>query len=296
VSEPVRAGVETVEASRRFDYTRGSMKPLELDKRWVLVTGASSGLGREVARVLARDFKSNLVIVARRKERLVLLASELEKEHGVSVRVITADLSRDGEADRVFTEATTEHGLIGAILNAGITHFGNWDELSWEDFQHMHAVNVTSVVRMTTLLLPYLEKRAEGGGLLLVSSMAGLMPIPYQTAYSATKGFLVNFGCGLHHEMLPRGVSVTTFVPGGIRTEMTDGERFNDLRGWLMPVERCAVEAVRGFRERAYLHSPGVMYRFGSVVSRLLPQKFFIGRVAVQYRRSLARNGGARSA
>lgn len=266
------------------------MKPLELEKRWVLITGASSGLGREMARVLARDHRANLVVVARRRERLLELAAELEKNHGVSVRVIAADLSRDGEADRVFAEATAGCPLIGAILNAGVTHFGNWDELTWEEFQRMHALNVTSVVRMTTLLLPYLEKRAEQGAVLLVSSMAGLMPIPYQTAYSATKGFLVNFGCGLHHEMLPRGVSVSTFVPGGIRTEMTDGERFNDLRSWLMPVERCALEAVRAFRCRAYLHSPGVMYRLGSVVSRLLPQKFFIARVADQYRRSLERN------
>jgi short-subunit dehydrogenase len=263
------------------------MKPLELKNRWVLVTGASSGLGREMARVLARDYGAHLVVVARRQERLVVLADELEKNHGVQVRVIPADLSRDGEADRVFVEATRETSLIGALLNAGITHFGNWDELSWEEFQQMHALNVTSVVRMTTLLLPYLEKRREGGGLLLVSSMAGLMPIPYQTAYSATKGFLVNFGCGLHHEMLPRGVSVTTFVPGGIRTEMTDGERFNELRGWLMPVERCAEEAVRAFRERAYLHSPGFVYRLGAVVSRMLPQRLFISRVAEQYRRSL---------
>lgn len=263
------------------------MKPLELKNRWVLVTGASSGLGREMARVLARDFGANLIVVARRQERLVVLASELEKAHGVAVRVIAADLAQDGEADRVFGEATRESNLVGAILNAGITHFGNWDELSWDAYQNMHALNVTSVVRMTTLLLPYLEKRAENGALMLVSSMAGLMPIPYQTAYSATKGFLVNFGCGLHHEMLPRGVSVTTFVPGGIRTEMTEGEAFNDLRGWLMPVERCALEAVRALRERAYLHSPGMLYRLGSVVSRLLPQRLFIARVAEQYRRSL---------
>jgi uncharacterized protein len=266
------------------------MKHLELKNRWVLVTGASSGLGREMARVLARDFGANLVVVARRQERLVVLATELEREHGVTVRVIAADLSRDGEADRVFVEATAESNLSAAILNAGVTHFGNWDDLSWADFQQMHALNVTSVVRMTTLLLPYLEKRAENGALMLVSSMAGLMPIPYQTAYSATKGFLVNFGCGLHHEMLPRGVSVTTFVPGGIQTEMTDGKNFNDLRAWLMPVDQCAKEAVRALRERAYLHSPGAIYRLGSFVSRLLPQRLFISRVAQQYRRSLERN------
>jgi short-subunit dehydrogenase len=266
------------------------MKPLELTNRWVLVTGASSGLGREMARVLGRDHGANLIIVARRRERLAELASELESSYGVSVRVVAADLCQPEEAVRVFEEATREAPLYGAILNAGITHFGNWDELTWEGYQNMHALNVTSVVRLTTLLLPYLEQRKEHGALMLIASMAGLMPIPYQTAYSATKAFLVNFGCGLHHEMASRGVSVTTFVPGGIRTEMTDGARFNELRGWLMPVERCAREAVSAFRARAYLHSPGMVNRLGAVVTRLLPQRFFIARVADQYRRSLEKN------
>lgn len=263
---------------------------MDLKHRWVLVTGASSGLGREMARVLARDYGSNLVIAARRKDRLQELAQELETKHAVAVRVVAADLCESGEADRLFTEATRDIDLYGAILNAGVTHFGAWDELPWDEYQRMYALNVTSVVRLTTLLLPYLEQRKEHGGLMLVASMAGLMPIPYQTAYSATKAFLVNFGCGLHHEMEPRGVSVTTFVPGGIRTEMTDGRRFNDLRSWLMPVEQCASEAVRAFRQRAYLHSPGFVYRLGSVVTRLLPQRFFIARIADQYRRSLERN------
>lgn len=266
------------------------MKPLELENRWVLLTGASSGLGREMARVLARDYGAHLVVVARRRDRLEELAAELESAGKVSVRVIAADLCDPEQVDRVFEEATRDVPIQGAILNAGVTHFGNWDELSWEDYQRMHALNVTSVVRMTTLALPYLEKRAERGGVMLVSSMAGLMPIPYQTAYSATKAFLVNFGCGLHHEMWPRGVSVTTFVPGGIRTEMTDGRRFNDLRSWLMPVDKCAREAVRAFRDRAYLHSPGMVYRLGSMVTRLMPQRFFISRLADQYRRSLERN------
>lgn len=266
------------------------MKPLDVTSRWILVTGASSGLGREIARVLARDYGANLVLVARRKDRLEQLAAEIEAAHGVSVRVAAADLSQLEQVERIFEETTAEVPLTGAVLNAGITHFGNWDELSWEGYQQMQAVNVTSIVRLTTLLLPYLERRREAGGLMLVASMAGLVPTPYQTAYSATKAFLVHYGCGLYHEMLPRGVSVTTFVPGGIQTEMTDGERFNDLRAWLMPAERCAREAVRAFRERAYLHSPGLVYRWGSVVTRLLPQRFFIGRVAEQYRKSLERN------
>ncbi len=103
------------------------MKPLQLKNRWVLITGASSGLGREMARVLARDYGAHLVVVARRQERLHVLASELEKNHGVQVRDIAADLSREGEADRVFVEVTRETNLIGAILNAGVTHSGIWD-------------------------------------------------------------------------------------------------------------------------------------------------------------------------
>jgi short-subunit dehydrogenase len=263
---------------------------MDLTSRWILITGASSGLGRELARVLARDHGANLVVVARRRERLDELASELETKYGVSVRALTADLGQIDQVERVFREATQDTPLYGAILNAGITHFGKWDELSWPDYERMQALNVTSVVRMTTLLLPYLEKRKEQGGLMLVSSMAGLVPVPYQTAYSATKAFLVHFGCGLHHEMEPRGVSVTTFVPGGIQTEMTEGAAFNDLRSWLMPVERCARDAVRAFRDREYVYSPGFVYRWGSAVTRLLPQRFFIGRVAEQYRRSLERN------
>src|SRR5687767_10563497 len=100
------------------------MKPLDLKHRWVLVTGASSGLGREMARVLARDHKANVVIAARRKERLAELAEELQTKHGVSVRIVVADLSKPDEADRVFAEATTDCALYGAILNAGVTHFG----------------------------------------------------------------------------------------------------------------------------------------------------------------------------
>jgi len=270
--------------------TSPGMKPLDLTSRWILVTGASSGLGRELARVLARDYGANLLVVARRRERLDELANELETKHGVSVRALTADLAQIDQVDRVFEEATLDTPLYGAILNAGITHFGNWDELAWAEYERMHALNVTSVVRMTTKLLPYLEKRHESGGLMLVSSMAGLVPTPYQTAYSATKVFLVHYGCGLYHEMLPRGVSVTTFVPGGIRTEMTEGAAFNDLRSWLMPAERCARDAIRAFRDREYLYSPGFVYRWGSAMTRLLPQRFFIGRVADQYRRSLARH------
>ncbi len=266
------------------------MKPLQLKDRWVLVTGASSGLGREMALELARRHEANPILVARREDRLVGLARELE-DFGVKSEILVADLAQVSEAERVFKEATTRRDVFGAILNAGVTHFGKHDELSWERFEQMLSLNVTSTVRLSSLLLEYFESRGDQRGLMLVSSMAGLTPVAYQTAYSATKAFLVHYGCGLHHEMLPRGVSVTTFAPGGIVTEMTAGERFNDLRGWLMPADKCAREAIDAYVARRYLHVPGMVMRWGSVLTKLIPQRFLVGRVAEQYRKSLEANG-----
>ncbi len=263
------------------------MKPMDFRSRWVLVTGASSGLGREMARQLARDHGANIVAVARRADRLKELEEELAPT-GVKVLSLVADLSDVGDVDRVVEEVTRGEPLYAAILNAGVTHFGEWQELGWDGFRRMLDTNVVGVVRMTTRLLPYLEERGEGGGLMLVSSMAGLSPVPYQAAYSGTKAFLVHFGCSLFHELEGKNVSITTFAPGGIATEMTDGERFNALRSWLMPVDRCARSGLDGFRQRKFLHVPGVMYKLLAALSNVAPEPFASARVAAQYRASLA--------
>jgi uncharacterized protein len=267
------------------------VRPLDFNGRWVLITGASSGLGEAMARYLATRFRANLVISARRRERLEALKSELEA-HGVQVKVVEADMAQLADADRLFEEATTGQRLCAAILNAGVTHFGEWDELDWDGFIRMQTVNNTSVVRLTTLLLPYFERqyREHGdqpSGLMLVASMAGVMPLPYQAMYSATKAFLVNMGASLHHEMWPRKVSVTTFVPGGIKTEMNTSKRFDALRAWLMPADECAASAVNALRERKYMYTPGMLYAWGGQLSKFLPQRFYISQLGQQYKRSL---------
>lgn len=262
------------------------MKRMDFRGRWVMVTGASSGLGWEMARYLAHEHGANLVIVARREARLAELKQELEADAGVSVVPVAADLSTVQGADRAFEQATQGRDLYGAILNAGITHFGPYHELDWDDFERMLSTNVTTVVRLTRRLVPYLEDKDEGGGLLLVSSMAGITPVPFQTAYSGTKAFLVHFGCALHHELSDSNVSVTTFIPAGIQTEMTSGERFGPLRGWLMPVDKCAREAIEGFAARRYLHAP-LWHQIQAVGARLLPHRLITGRVGAAYRSAL---------
>jgi short-subunit dehydrogenase len=258
--------------------------------RWLLVTGASSGLGREMARQLAQKHGAHLILVARRKPRLDELKTELET-HGVQVLTIEADLSKLEEVERVVEQATSGRELYGAILNAGITHFGPHEQLEWSEFQRMLDTNVTGVTRMTGLLIPKLEALAQGGGLMIVASMAGITPVPYQTAYSATKAFLVHLGCGLWHELQGRPLSITTFAPGGVVTEMTAGESFVPLRSWLMPVDAAASEGLECFRQRKYLYVSGAANRIGSAFTKLLPQQTLTGWVAASYRRALERSG-----
>jgi uncharacterized protein len=264
------------------------MKAMDFRGKWVLLTGASSGLGKSMAGVLAREHGANLIPLARRKDRLDDLKRELEAGAKVEVDPIAADLSKVADVDRALEHATAGRKLYAAVLNAGVTHFGNYHELSWDDFEAMLHTNVSSIVRMTTALVPYLENNAPGGGILLVSSMAGITPLPYQAAYSATKAFVIHFGCAISHELKGKDLSITIYAPGGIATEMTAGEKFNALRRWLATPDSAARDGIEAFRRRKYLHVPGMTNKLGTVLWRVLPQRIMTGQVAASYRRALA--------
>jgi short-subunit dehydrogenase len=268
------------------------MKNLALNNKWVLVTGASSGLGQEMARQLAHIHKANLIIAARRADKLEELKAELEKAAGIKVKVIVADLSIPEEADRVINESIANDNLYGAILNAGVTYFGRHTELPWDNFESILKTNVIGVVRMTNSLVKHFDKPGAVGGVMLVSSMAGFFPVPYQAAYSATKAFITAFGNALHNELQNPDFSITVFSPGGIATEMTDNSKFNDLKGWLMPVSEAAKEGIHAFITRKYNYVPGFFNRVGNVFMNFLPKKFISGKLSKVYLKSLTKAQG----
>jgi short-subunit dehydrogenase len=265
------------------------MKSLQLNNKWILVTGASSGLGQEMAKQLAYNYKANLIIVARRADKLNELKAKLEAECGTLVKVMVADLSVAEDADRVIAESIADGNLYGAILNAGVTYFGKHTELPWANFENILNTNVIGVVRMTNSLVKYFEQPGKDGSLMLVSSMSAHYPVPYQAAYSATKAFITAFGSALHYELTNPAFSITVFAPGGIATEMTGGEKFNDLKGWLMPVSQAAKEGLHAFVNRKYNYVPGFLNRVGSVMMNFLPKKFITGRMSKVYLKSLTK-------
>lgn len=266
------------------------MKRMQLDSRWVLVTGASSGLGKEIATQLARDHHANLILVARRQARLEALKNELESSYGVAVRVQRVDLTDLEQVERLFDVCTKEHSVYAVVLDAGITYFGEQQHLDWDEFQRMLATNVNSVVRLVNRFVPYLQSRNEGGGLLIVSSLAGIIPLPYQAAYSGTKAFLTNFGLALAYELRKENVSITVFAPGGIATEMLDKsglrDKFADSPFTQRP-HRCARSAIRAMCARRRLAVPGILNNVAATAARWVPRVAVISLVGRAYRQAL---------
>jgi short-subunit dehydrogenase len=263
------------------------VRALDFNKKWVLVTGASSGLGYEMAYQLAHHHHANLIIAARRADKLNQLKTELERDADVQVKVIVSDLSVAEDVERLIADALNGQELYAAILNAGITHFGPHAELSRQDFERLLQTNVTSVVRITGELMKHFEQSGTEAGIMIVSSMAGIFPVPYQAAYSGTKSFLIGFANALAHEIKSPALSLTIFAPGGIVTEMTATEQFNDLQGWLMPVSQAAREGIYALKSRKFNYVPGALNRVGNVFMKLLPKKMIIGILARTYQRSL---------
>jgi len=254
-----------------------------------LVTGASSGLGYEMARQLAFQHQANLIISARREDKLKQLKAELEQQEGVRVKIVVADLSAPEDVERLIKQSLEGQDLYAAVLNAGVTYFGPHTELSKERFEGILQTNVTSVVRITTELVKHFEQSDSDSGIMIVSSMASLFPVAYQAAYSGTKAFLMSFFNALSHELRNPKLSLTVFAPGGIVTEMTAGESFNDLKAWLMPVDLAAKEGIFALKSRKFNYIPGLMNRVGSRFMKLIPKKLLIGIMAKQYRRSLGK-------
>lgn len=252
-----------------------------------MVTGASSGLGYEMAGQLAREHKANLIITARRADKLNQLKADLEQQAGVQVKVVVADMSSAEDVDRLISTSLQEQDLYAAILNAGVTYFGPHTELPSHEFERLLQTNVKSVVQITSELVKHFEKKEKEGGVMIVSSMAALFPVPYQAIYSGTKAFIMSFINALSLEIKSPKFSLTVYAPGGIATEMTEGEKFNDLKGWLMPVAQAAKEGIYALQYRKYNHIPGALNRIGSSFMKFLPKKFIVSQLGRTYRKSL---------
>jgi short-subunit dehydrogenase len=181
-----------------------------------LVTGASSGIGKSFAEILAAK-GMDLVVAARRSQRLEELAERLRTNHGVKVTVHQADLSLAAAAQEIVDAASSlDIGLV--VSNAGFGLKGAFDNGSSKALADMLMVNCHTPMMLARGFVPRLKKRKKGG-MIFTSSVEGLIGVPFSAAYAATKAFLISLGEGLWGELKPEGIDVLTLCPGATDTE-----------------------------------------------------------------------------
>lgn len=249
--------------------------------RWTVVTGASSGIGAEMARVFS-GIGHNLVLVARRRGKLEKLAEELRQRDGGIVEVIEVDLSKQ-KAPKALFDAISEKGIEVHTLvnNAGYGLGGTFVDLPLDDQLDMMNVNMTALTKLCHLFLPGMIARGEGG-IINVSSLAGFLAGPNMAVYYASKAYILSLSEGLHEEVKKHGVTVTALCPGPTDSEFSDRAGVSDTKLFkrrTMTAEAVARIGVEGYRAGHAIVVPGAMQRLAAQIARLSP-RFATRRVA----------------
>lgn len=245
-----------------------------------LVTGASAGIGTAFARQLART-GYDLVLVARRKDRLDALATSLRQQHSIEAHVLPADLAHSDDLERVVSVAAdvSEAGRLDLLINnAGFGTVGKYADLPLQSQLDMLHVHVTATMRLTKAALPGMLRRRRGG-IINVASTAGWYPLPGNATYSATKRYLINFSESLQAELDGLGVCVQALCPGFTYSEFHDREpyrisgfRRERLPGFVWQTAEEVVEASLNALGREVVCIPGVHNRAIALIGNFMPR------------------------
>jgi uncharacterized protein len=186
--------------------------------KWAIVTGASAGIGQALSRELAAG-GANLILTARRQDRLEQFATELRSKFNVRCEIFAADLTQPDAPEKIFA-FTKQRNLTVQLLinNAGFGQFGEMPQVETQRLLDMVQVNCGAVVHLTRLYLPEMIAR-RSGDIMILSSVAAFQAVPYLSTYAATKAFDLLFAEGLAAEMRPHGIRVCALCPGSTESE-----------------------------------------------------------------------------
>ena len=259
-----------------------------------LVTGASSGIGKAFAELLAEKGYA-LVLTARRRDRLEELAAELRQRHNVETSIIVADLAEAGAASAIASELRQKNITVDFLVNnAGYGVPGSYTNVTWADHSRFMQVLVTAVLDLTYQLLPGMIERGWGR-IVNIASVAGLIPSPAgHTLYGASKAFLIRFSEALAAENMASGVNVTAVCPGFTLSEFHDvtgtRDRMNKMPGFLwLTAPNVAREGYDAVMRGDPVVVNGRIYQFLVWLSGAAPRSFarwVSGRFGQRYRKT----------
>ncbi|HMJ21005.1 MAG TPA: SDR family oxidoreductase [Terriglobales bacterium] len=245
-------------------------------KPTVLVTGASGGIGYELAKLFAKDHH-NLVLVARSEAKLVRLADELQRRFGITAKPVVSDLAAPSAPQLLFDQLQGDGVTIDVLVNnAGYGKLGEFAEIPIEESLGQIQLNVTALTYLTKLFLgPMLER--GWGKIMNVASTAGFQPGPLMAVYYATKAHVISFSEALANELVDQGITVTCLCPGATATDFSrragnDRSRlFKQLRP--MDAKTVALKGYRGLQAGKTLVIPGLSNWLLAEMLRISPRK-----------------------
>jgi uncharacterized protein len=260
------------------------MAKRDLSGYTALVTGASSGIGAAIARRLAAR-KCDLVVTARRVDRLNALAAEVGGAHGVSCRVVPEDLSDPKGPARLYQRVMEGGASIDILVNdAGFGSYQAFLDTPWQRHAQMLQVNLTSLSELTHRFLPHLLERPHRTHVLNLGSLGAWVAMPYFATYDASKAYVVSFSTALAAELARTNVRVTCLCPGNTATEFQAiaGQHPSRVaQATSMTADRVAAIGIKGMLRGRRIVVPGGTNKFTRLLLRLFPHTL-VGRAAAR--------------
>lgn len=234
---------------------------------YALITGATSGIGLEIAKILA-NMQYNLILVGRRTERLEQISKDLSNKYNIEVDAYTCNLANIDQCSQLL-EYTNKYTDIYIVINAaGFGKVGYVENSIDKDDIEMISTNVTSLQMITK----HFAKKMKEGNIVNIGSIAGTAPIPYMATYGATKAYVISYGMALNYELRKRKkqVYITTACPGPVDTEFDDvaGSKFR-WKG--MQADKCARKIVKAMKKNKSLYMVGFKTKVAYAGLKILP-------------------------
>lgn len=252
------------------------MKTQNQSKNWAIVTGASSGIGESFARQLAEQ-GYNVLLVARREDRLRALCESISKTVGVQAEFRVCDLSVLGRSKALIESLADGRTYEVLINNAGMGKFSEFKDTSYDEQKRMIDLNVMGLVEMTHAFVRKSIAEKVRSKIMNVGSIGAYSPTGHFAVYTASKAFVRLFSLALRHELAPFGIGVTLLNPGGTVTEFTQVSGQNVKKAGqlaMMSSDRCVQIAIKGLMKNRAVVIPGFINQVSCFFSKIIPERF----------------------
>ena len=241
--------------------------------KYTLITGASTGIGYELAKLFAKD-KHNLILVSRNKIKLESVKNELEK-YNIDIKILALDLLKSEDIKNIFNYVEINKLNIDILVNnAGIGTFGDFNDIEWKKDEELIDINIKALTQLTKYFLPKILE-CKNGGILNVASTAAFCSGPRMAAYYASKAYVLNLTEAIYEEYKGNGINISCLCPGPVKTSFQGKagiKKSESAKKYLMDAEEVAKICYKDFNKGKLIIIPGMKNKLLVMGNKLLPR------------------------